>query len=516
MTMSRFNLLRCFKYLPLAALALLSSACVDNDERIPAVTKNYCADISSKPVTSLSQQLASIADKMKDKTGVYVLEQSTEAMLTRAWLTEYAEQTIDVQYFIFSTDNIGLIASDFLVQAADRGIKVRLLVDDIMIEARGDELLLLDAHENLSIRIYNPMANVGKNFFQKMDNLVTDFHGFNQRMHNKTFTVDGKVSITGGRNIADEYFGYDHAFNFRDRDVLLIGGEVKAVQRSFDEFWNNSLSVPINQLVEKAYKKPSYEALHQYACDPVNFLPEIRAQIYNMPETIKAVQRGNKLHWLDNIEYVSDKPGKNDQSQFLAGGGLSTQRLIELAKSAKHSITIQTPYLITTELSQNLFKELIDKGVEIKILTNSLASNDNFEAFSGYQRVRKSLLKIGVEIYEFKPDAQIRKKVMSEEMHRQLDKAPIFTLHAKSMVIDDKVTVIATFNLDPRSANLNTESITVIPSLEIAKQVKEGMLVEMLPENAWRTTLDWNPDHLVKSSIRLKVKTRRIVPKSIL
>ena len=495
---------------------LVISGCDSNSERFPSVTQDYCGNIISKPATTLTEQLAPITHKMKDKTGVYVLEQSTEALMTRAWLTEYAEQTIDVQYFIFSTDNIGLIATDYLVQAADRGVKVRLLVDDIMVDARGDELLLLNAHENLSIRIYNPTANVGKNLFQKLGNLVTDFHGFNQRMHNKTFTVDNKVSIVGGRNIADEYFGYDHAFNFRDRDVLLIGGEVKAVQYSFDEFWNSALSVPINKLVQKSYKKPSYEALHQYACDPKNFLPEIRTQIYSMPETIKAVQSSNQLHWLDNVEYISDKPGKNDQSEFLSGGGLSTQRLIELAKNAKSSITIQSPYLVTTKLSQDLFKALIEKGVKIKILTNSLASNDNFEAFSGYQRVRQSLLKVGVEIYEFKPDAQIRKKVMSEQMYRQLDNTPIFTLHAKSMVIDDEITVIATFNLDPRSANLNTESITVIPSKEISQQVKTGMLAEMQPENAWHTTLDWNPDHLVKASTRLKVKTRRIVPKSIL
>ncbi|WP_435237740.1 phospholipase D family protein [Psychromonas sp. PT13] len=505
-----------FKHFLLTFLLLLVGGCDNTSDRLPLITKDYCGNILEKPATNLTQQLMPVADQMKDKTGVYILEQGTEAILTRAWLTEYAEKTIDVQYFIFSTDNIGLIASDYLIQAADRGVKVRLLVDDIMIDAKADELLLLDAHENLSIRIYNPTANVGKNLFQKVGSLVTDFHNFNQRMHNKTFTVDGKVSITGGRNIADEYFGYDHAFNFRDRDVLLIGGEVNAVQNSFNQFWNDELSVPISQLMKENYKKLSYETLHQYACDPGNFLPEVRAQIYSMPETIKAMQEGNKIKWLDNIEYVSDKPGKNNHEQFLGGGGLTTQRLIELVKSAKKSITIQTPYLVTTELSEDLFKTLIDAGVEIKILTNSIASNDNFEAFNGYQRVRKSLLEIGVDIYEFKPDAQIRKKVMSEEMYRNLTSVPIFTLHAKSMVIDDKITVVATFNLDPRSANLNTESITVIPSPEIAKEVKAGMLLEMEPQNAWHTTLDWNPDNLVDTSKQIKVKMRRVVPKSIL
>jgi len=172
--------------------------------------------------------------------------------------------------------------------------------------------------------------------------------------------------------------------------------------------------------------------------------------------------------------------------------------------------------LITTDLSKGILKTLVDKGVEIKILTNSLASNDNLEAFSGYQRDREALLKTGVNIYEFKPDAQIRQKVMSQEMSKQLEQAPIFGLHAKSMVIDDNLTVIGTFNLDPRSANLNTESVVVIPSIAIAKKVKAAMIVEMQPENAWEVALGWNPDHQVDLTKRLKVKSRIVVPKSIL
>ena len=172
--------------------------------------------------------------------------------------------------------------------------------------------------------------------------------------------------------------------------------------------------------------------------------------------------------------------------------------------------------MITTEVSEELFKSLVAKGVEIKILTNSLASNDNLDAFSGYQRSRKALLATGIQIFEFKPDAKIRQKVMSQEMVSQLKQQPIFGLHAKSMVIDEHLTVIGTFNLDPRSANLNTESIVVIPSKSLAEKVKEVMLVEMQPENAWQTTVDWNPDQEVDLSKRLKVKTRIIVPKSIL
>jgi phosphatidylserine/phosphatidylglycerophosphate/cardiolipin synthase-like enzyme len=184
-------------------------------------------------------------------TGVYTLEEGDVSMIARAWLTEAAEKSIDIQYFIFSADNIGLIASDYLLRAADRGIQVRVIVDDIMVEADADELLALDAHPNLAIKIYNPLANVGKNFGQKIYNLTTDFKDFNQRMHNKTFIVDNKVVITGGRNIADEYFDYDHEYNFRDRDVLLIGKAAGDVQNSFEDFWNHPLSVPIAESMLK-------------------------------------------------------------------------------------------------------------------------------------------------------------------------------------------------------------------------------------------------------------------------
>ncbi len=513
-----------FKIVTLVLSLLFLSACTPAPERFSNDSEDYCKDISFQKSTTLTEQLAAYSHYIEDgKTGVYVLEQGTEAMFTRAWLSEHAEKTIDVQYFIFSTDNIGLLAIDYLVRAAERGVKVRILVDDIMLDAKGDELLILNAHPNIAIKIYNPLVNTGKNIVQKLTNLVTDFHAFNQRMHNKTFTVDSAVSITGGRNVADEYFGYDHEYNFRDRDTLLIGPTANNIEQSFNEFWQHSLSVPVTDLLadkatEEAFQKevPNFQKLHQYACNPTNFLPEVRAQIEAMPVAFKKAVDDGDVHWLDNIEYVSDAPGKNDGEVFLGGGGIATSKLIALITQAKKSVIIQTPYLITTDLSKGILKTLVDNGVEVKILTNSLASNDNLEAFSGYQRDRDALLKTGVSIYEFKPDAQIRQKVMSQEMSKQLKQAPIFGLHAKSMVIDDNLTVIGTFNLDPRSANLNTESVVIIPSTAIAKKVKAAMLVEMQPENAWEVTLDWNPDHKVDLTKRLKVKSRIVVPKSIL
>ncbi|HIE45470.1 MAG TPA: phospholipase D family protein, partial [Flavobacteriaceae bacterium] len=201
-----------------------------NDKKIPLQKEDFCAKIHDSKTISLSKELQQFEDKLNTKTGVYVLENGTNSMITRAWLCEAAEKTIDIQYFIFSTDNVGLIACDYLVRAADKGIKIRILVDDFMVNTRIEDVLTLNSHKNISIKIYNPGVNIGKNLIGKITKFATDFRGANQRMHNKTFIVDDKVVITGGRNIADEYFDYDHDYNFRDRDVLLIGKNSKTIK----------------------------------------------------------------------------------------------------------------------------------------------------------------------------------------------------------------------------------------------------------------------------------------------
>jgi len=503
----------------LFALAMMV-ACSPSEPKYPPITQDYCSQLPDAEPVKLSDYLAPYTELLATKTGVHSLEEGDVSMITRAWLTGAAERTIDIQYFIFSTDNIGLIAADFLLDAADRGVKIRIIVDDIMVEAEPDDLLAMDAHPNLSVKIYNPTANIGKNLPEKLASMASDFQGFNQRMHNKTFIVDQQVAITGGRNIADEYFDYDHEYNFRDRDVLLVGKEVADMQRSFDQFWNNELSVPVGQLVqvtdEELNLEVKYAYLHQYACNPGNFWPEVRAKVVQVPAEFRKAQTTGSLVWTDSVQFISDLPGKNDGSMGLAGGGVATDSLVSLIAKAKTSVLIQSPYLITTESSRQLFKAAADRGVTIKILTNSLSSTDNLEAFNGYQRDRQKLLATGVMIYEFRPDAAIRFEVMTGALQRKMNFTPIFGLHAKSMVIDGEVAVIGTFNLDPRSANLNTECMAVIYDRQVAGELQQAMEADMLPENAWQTTSDYNPDAEAGTAKRMKAWLRGVVPKSIL
>lgn len=495
-------------------------SCSTETKQEPTSQVDFCSSIHLDTVPQLSVKLKPFADRMQHQTGVFSLENGDEAMITRAWLSENAEKTIDVQYFIFALDNVGLIAVDYLVRAADRGIKIRILVDDILVEADEEKLLTLASHKNITIKIYNPSINIGKTIFQKLDNLKNNFRGSNQRMHNKTFIVDNKVVITGGRNIADEYFDYDHEYNFRDRDVLLIGGVTKDVVTSFNEFWDSPISMNVQSLIDssryKIHAEEKFAVLHQYACDSSNFWPQVREKIKNIPLAFEAIQQSGDLQWTDSVEFVSDQPGKNDGSHGIAGGGNTTTVLMNLVKQAKKSIVIQSPYLVTTDLGKNLFKEALANGVEIKIMTNSLASTDNLQAFSGYQRDREKLLATGIRIFEYKPNAAIRHTIMTGALQKKINFTPIFGLHAKSMVIDGKVTVIGTFNLDPRSANLNTECVTIIHSEKVASFVLRHINEELKPENCWETTVSFNPDAEAGIKKNLKLIPMKVIPKGIL
>ncbi len=453
--------------------------------------------------------------RMAQKTGVYILDKGEESMMGRAWLAQHARQSIDVQYFIWSSDNIGILATEMLLQAADRGVRVRVLVDDITLDVKDETLIALAAHPNVQIRIYNPKLMTGVSLLQKIINTITDFRGINQRMHDKTAIYDGLAGITGGRNMADEYFDFDHKYNFRDRDVVLIGPAAEQMTSNFNEFWDSDLAVPVehqlkdvDQRIATEDVERKYAELHAYAADPANFEPEIRNAIEQMPKDFPKLLRA--MAWED-ARFISDKPGKNPGHAGFGGGGESTQALVSAIKNAKHSILIQSPYLILPKGGIELLAELHKRGVRIRISTNSLASTDNLPAFSGYFKQRTRLLQAGVELYEYKPYPQIQMDLL-ERYPRLADNNPIFALHAKSMVIDGSKVFIGTFNLDPRSANLNTEVGVLVNSAQLGQQLTASIERDMQAENSWHTTRKFNPDREVSRGKYLKLGLLNLLP----
>lgn len=463
----------------------------------------------------LEQSCAECAMRMASQTGAYILEKGEEALIGRAWLTRHASRSIDVQYFIWSTDNIGVLAAEQLLSAAERGVLVRVLVDDFIIDAEDRTLLLLSAHPNVQIRIYNPNFAVGVGLWGKIKNSVTQFRAVNQRMHDKTATFDGIVGITGGRNMADEYFDFDHEYNFRDRDILLLGSAVHDMQDNFNEFWDSEFAIPVEEILADELAEISNEdvarrsaELHVYANTPANFAPEIREAIDATPRYIPALMEA--MVW-DEVQFISDVPGKNDGTSGLGGGGESTNHLLDAIRKARESILIQSPYLVMPDGGIELFAQLARQGVRIRISTNSLASTDNIPAFAGYASQRSDLLDAGIELYEFKPNPAMQNELI-DRYPRIAGNAPVFALHAKSMVIDDQLIYIGTFNLDPRSANLNTEVGVLIANRELARQLGDSIERDIRPENSWRTTLDFNPDGEVGRGKRFRAWLNRLLP----
>lgn len=447
-------------------------------------------------------------------SGSQILEKGEESLLARAWLTDHAEHTIDVQYFIWSTDNIGILAAEFLLRAAKRGVRVRVIVDDLLIDAPDQSMLALAAHPNIAIKIYNPQHSIGVSKLKRFYNMLADFRAFNQRMHDKTMIVDHLVAITGGRNMADEYFDYNQEYNFRDRDILLIGPVAQELENNFSAFWNSPLSVAVEDVLLKSKEIPApgqvkeiYTYLHRYAADSENFTDEVSRALYDLPRKFPTLIKA--LIWSE-IEFIHDMPGKNRNKSGLDGGGLTTRRLTNLIEQAKKSIVIQSPYLVMPKGGINFFGKLVAKGVEVRIITNSLAATDNLRAFSGYSKQRKKILKAGIKVYEFKPQPMIRKKLI--DRLAALEKSiPVFAIHAKTMVVDGTTLFVGTFNLDPRSANLNTEVGVLIKNQQLANQVEQAILTDMLPENSWETSLA-NPDRHASFYKRLKIRFWRLFP----
>lgn len=422
-------------------------------------------------------------------TGAFVLEKGENALLARAWLADNAVKSIDVQYFIWSTDNIGILAAEALLRAAERGVKVRIIVDDLLVDAADKGLIALAAHPNISIKIYNPKHIVGIRFIKRLFNMLTDFRSFNQRMHNKVFIVDGSVAITGGRNMVDEYYDYDHRYNFKDRDALLAGPVVNLMNKSFREYWDYELSVDVETLLSstkrwltKEQTQKKYAELHQYASDPENFEIAIRDKINNqLDEPFSRLF--NHMVWT-NVHFVSDTPGKNSNKFKLDGGGVTTHVLANMLRDAQKTVTIQSPYLVMSDAAFKLFDELIKKGVKIRVSMNSLPASDNLPSFSGYARQRQELIDMGVEIYEFKPYPELAKEVM-QRYEKLKDKNPIFAIHAKTLIVDSETLFIGTYNLDPRSENLNTETGVYFYDKQLARQVEQSIEIDMLPGNSW-------------------------------
>lgn len=406
----------------------------------------------------------------------HLLPDAEDAIVARVMLAEIADRTLDLQYYIWHDDLTGRELAAALLKAADRGVRVRVLLDDLGTNADDQVLLAISSHPNVQIRLFNPVAN---RTFKKLASAF-EFSRVNRRMHNKAMIADNEAAILGGRNIGDEYFGASSAVTFGDLDVLVHGPVVRNVSNAFDEFWNADSAYPIDRLMGHR-AEPAALADYRATLDKY-----IEAQ-HDSPYVVLARQRLAQAMAGRHDDYswgkailLYDDPSKIIRSPDDQQGHLMA-RFWALDLQPRQEMLIISPYFVPGEQGVAWIRKQTEKGVRVTVLTNSLAATDVSAVHAGYQRYRKDLLAAGVHLYELKPvattDAKEKKKLIFGS-----SKA---SLHAKTYVFDRQTIFIGSMNLDPRSSTLNTEIGVLCESEAAAGQVVDDVEPK-LDQIAWR------------------------------
>ncbi len=398
------------------------------------------------------------------KSGFHLLGNGLDAFVARAVLSHYAERSIDVQYYLYHDDLVGRLFTDLLLKAADRGVRVRLLVDDMDLAGRDLGVAALDSHPNMEVRIFNPFSrNVGRT-----SQFVTRLGSVTRRMHNKSFTVDNQVTILGGRNIGNEYFDADPDLAFADLDVMAIGPEVKEVSSVFDRYWNSELAYPASVLLKGEPPAPEKveelrRELNEYVADQID--SEYLQALRNSDLANKIRKDRIEFRWGD-AEVVFDQPEK-----LLHDFSKTEYHLSPMLKpyweGIEKELIIISPYFVPGKPGTAFLTQLAQRGVRVRILTNSLASNDVGLVHAGYKKYRKKLLRGGVELYELNKKLT-RKQRKEKNGAVGSSKA---SLHTKSFVFDRDQVFIGSLNLDPRAILHNTEIGVVLKVPEIAEEM---------------------------------------------
>jgi putative cardiolipin synthase len=460
----------------LIALAALTSACATPSFDAPKTESRAFMDTGGTRMGVVSERLSA---QHPGESAFLLQNDGIDALATRILLSDRAERSIDAQYYLISNDVTSYLFLDALLSAADRGIRVRLLLDDILTSGYDRGMAALDAHPNLEIRLFNPFV---RRNWRILDGL-TGFKRVNRRMHNKSFTVDNQITIIGGRNIGAEYFAGREDMNFGDLDVVGVGPVVRDVSQMFDRYWNDELAVPVTALIDPAEDPESEIELFRervgMAKDEVQTTPYAEALTRNIEDVI-ALDKDD-FTWAP-WQLVYDDPEKARTDELADEAASIRTPMIESLQTAQDALLIVSPYFVPNEKTIEGIQEFIDRGVEVTVVTNSLAATNHPMVHSGYGPSRKPLLKMGVKIWEAKPDSFIRGTDEADV------ESAISALHTKGFVVDRKELFVGSFNWDPRSAYINTELGIIIKSPKIAGAAVDRSEVR-LPKIAYRVIL---------------------------
>nr|WP_026076212.1 phospholipase D family protein [Noviherbaspirillum massiliense] len=432
--------------------------------------------------TRLGKVLVPVAAAHPGKSGIYPLQDARDAFAARVHLAQIAERSLDIQYYIWRKDMTGILLFNAVRAAADRGVRVRLLLDDNNTSGLDSILAALDAHPNIEIRLFNPFMIRSPRWI----GYLTDFFRLNRRMHNKSFTADNQATIIGGRNVGDEYFGAKDDVLFADLDVMAVGPVVTDVSREFDRYWASASSYPVDRILPPADSSMMAELASSAASlerspATVAYTEALRES----PFVRELVQGRLQLEWAAT-QMVSDDPAKG--LALAEPNGLLPQKLKAGIGDPTAAVDLVSPYFVLSAPSLALFTGLAKQGVKIRVLTNSLEATDVAAVHAGYAKRREALLETGVTLYELR---RLSSAAAPRRPRGRLGSSSASSLHAKTFAVDHARAFVGSFNFDPRSAKLNTEMGFLIDSPALAQRI-ETVFDTRVPEDAYEVRLAKN------------------------
>lgn len=488
------------KKITLVFLALMLSGC-SSLPSYRSISKDYSLAFSHPEQTSLGKQYIKSTSLHNGLSGFYILNNGPDGFWARALLIDKAEASLDLQYYIFRQDDTGKLLTAHLLKAADRGVKIRILVDDAATVDGDQQLLSLSAHPNIQVRVFNPFHYRGHDNLPRLAEMAARKSTLDYRMHNKLFIADDAVAIFGGRNIGNEYFQTDPQSQFGDDDVFTIGSVVQKLSHSFDVFWNSDLAIPAKAV------DPGLTTIQSLA----QFRSALNRGDKNMEDDLGAFSKStyasniiNKLisglitpYWA-SADLIYDSPYKKDVEDDKLPGSLIYEQFSKIVESSHSELLIITPFLVPGDEGMKLFQYLHDRHVEISVLTNSLESTPQLAAHSGYKHYRKALLELDIKLYELR--ASLGKAAGSGESKKLL-RFGNYGLHAKQYIFDRQKIFLGSMNFDQRSLHLNTEIGMIINSPELARQEAERFKRLTDPSNSYQVILRTDPDRKSRSIV---------------
>lgn len=448
--------------------ALMLTACAGLPQRPELPPEMALQDTTD---TALARGLAPKLAAHPGQSAFYPLLSGTDALAMRIALARTAQRSLDIQYYIFDADGTGLTLMAEIMAAADRGVRVRVLLDDIHLAGQDQALSAVDAHPNVEVRVFNPFASRKMRLFE----YVTDFRRIDRRMHNKSMTADNQLTIVGGRNIGDQYYGAADT-DFTDLDLLAAGPVVPQVSAVFDDFWNSQAVYPLSALAKPLSGDEAARQQQTLRTYLDEHAVAMRATPYgkSVLETgIVQLLRENKLpeYW-GQATVIADRAAKvlhppDDDSTH------AIPKLVKVLEGAQHDLTLISPYFVPPDSAMTWLVDMQKRGVQVRILTNSYGATDVSAVHAGYAPRRKALLQAGVILYELKPTAYA--ELAKQKKRHGPGGSSRASLHAKTYMVDRHELFIGSLNLDPRSARLNTEMGIVVDSQALCAMLGQGV-----------------------------------------